>query len=70
MIHSQPRPTDLAESHWNAIQALAEHSHSPLGLVEEMYRSELIQVESEARIAQYVPLVTSRRVRNRLQRKR
>ena len=64
MIPSALGQTDLAESHWHAIQTLAEHSHSPLDLVEQIYRTELIQLEMDARITQYLPLVTSRRVRD------
>jgi hypothetical protein len=61
-----PGAADMAESHRHAIQALAEHSRSPFELVESLYRSELIKLEPGARITQYLPLVTSRRVRDRL----
>lgn len=66
MTHSALGSTDLAERHRHAIQTLAEHSHSPLDLVEEIYRTELSQLETDARITQYLPLVTSRRARDRL----
>lgn len=66
MLHSTLESVDMAKSHRIAIQTLAERSHSPFELVEKMYRNELTQLESQARITQYLPLVTSRRVRDLL----
>jgi hypothetical protein len=57
---------ELAESHRVTIQTLAERSHSPFALIEKMYRNELTQLERHARITRYLPLVTSRRVRDLL----
>jgi hypothetical protein len=66
MIRSVFETIELAESHRAAIQKLAERAHSPFALVEKMYRNELIQLEPHARIKRYLPLVTSRRVRDLL----
>jgi hypothetical protein len=60
-------PAMLAQHH-SAINALAEHCDSPADLVESLYWSELRSLEPEARVTQYLPLVTSRRVRERLRR--
>jgi len=64
MTHSAP--TDMAANHRTAIQSLAERSHAPFEQVERMYRNELAQLESDARLTQYLPLLTSRRVRGLL----
>jgi hypothetical protein len=62
MMRAAPDTIELAESHRVAIRNLAERSHSPLALVEKMYRHELTKLESQARITRYLPLVTSRKV--------
>jgi len=59
-------PADRAVSHRHAIQSLAERWHSPLDEVERLYRNELTELESCARITQYLPLLASRRVRDLL----
>jgi len=59
-------PIDLETSHRSAVQSLAERSRSPLELVERMYRRELAQLASHARVTQYLPLLASRRVRDLL----
>jgi hypothetical protein len=64
MTHSRPEATDLGEQHHRAILELAEHSHSPLPIVEKIYRDELQVLEREARIMQYLPLVVGRRARD------
>jgi hypothetical protein len=66
MIRSTLESIELAESHRAAIQTLAERSQSPFALVEKIYRNELTQLEPHARITRYLPLVTSRRVRDLL----
>jgi hypothetical protein len=66
MIRSALETSELSENHRVVIQTLAERSHSPFALVEKMYRNELTQLESHARITQYLPLVATRRVRDLL----
>jgi uncharacterized protein DUF3562 len=66
MIRSTLETIELADRHRVAIQTLAERSHSPFALVEKMYRNELSQLESPARVTRYSPLVGSRRVRDLL----
>jgi hypothetical protein len=62
--------TRLASSmlvqHQNAIQALAERSAAPHDVIENMYWSELSRLEPQARLTQFLPIFTSRRVRERL----
>jgi hypothetical protein len=60
----------MLEQHQHAIHALAEDWDSPQDLVEKMYWSELKRLEPEARVTQYLPLVTSRRVRELLRNNR
>jgi hypothetical protein len=50
VIRSAPDAIALDESHPGAIQTLAERLHSPFALVEKMYRNEISQLESHARI--------------------
>jgi len=59
-------PTSMEESHLIAIRALARRSHSSVELVETIYRSELSQLQPQARIHRYLALVTSSRARDRL----
>jgi hypothetical protein len=70
MIQSAVGPTEMAASHRIAIEMLAERSHSPFEQVERMYRNELTLLESHARVKQYLPLLTSRRVRELLRQSR
>jgi hypothetical protein len=65
MMSSSPASTD-PERHLAAIEALVESSHSPFELVEKLYRNELSRLQPEARITQYLPLLTTRRTREAL----
>jgi hypothetical protein len=57
----------MLTQHQNAIEALAERSAAPHDVIESMYWSELSRLEPEARVTQFLPIFTSRRVRARLQ---
>jgi uncharacterized protein DUF3562 len=54
--------------HQHAIESLAERSEAPPEVIESMYWSELSRLEPEARVTQFLPIFTSRRVRERLRR--
>jgi hypothetical protein len=54
--------------HQHAIEALAERSAAPHEMIESMYWSELSRLESQARVTQFLPIFTSRQVRERLKR--
>lgn len=58
--------TDSQERHLAAIKALAEASSLSLELVGKLYRTELARLEADARITQYLPLITARRTREQL----
>ncbi len=62
------RLSALPETHQIAIQSLAEDERCPIDLVQELYLSELTDLQTDARVTQYLPIVTSRRVRERLRR--
>ena len=64
---SRPASSMLSQ-HQNAIDALAEYSNAPHDVIESMYWTELKRLEPHARVTQFLPIVTSRRVRARLQR--
>jgi hypothetical protein len=59
---------DMAERHVNAIRSLTEHSRLPFEVVEKIYRNELLLLEPTARVTRYLPIVTTRRARDRLRR--
>ncbi len=65
VVNTRPAEAAMAVHHRNAILALVEDSHASRGLVETLYWNELKSLEP-ARIQQYLPLVTSRRVRDLL----
>jgi hypothetical protein len=52
----------------NAIRSLTEHSRLPFEVVEKIYRNELLLLEPTARVTRYLPIVTTRRARDRLRR--
>ena len=66
MTNQALRPMDMADRHLNAIRSLTEHSRLPFEVVEKMYRNELLLLEPTARVTRYLPVVTARRVRDRL----
>jgi len=55
---------DISSLHRSTIEELAADSHSPVELVERLYRDELTILESQARIRVYLPLIVRRRVRD------
>jgi Protein of unknown function (DUF3562) len=57
---------ELPESHRNAVLGLATYAQLPVELVADHYRRELAELEAHARITQYLPLIATRRVRERL----
>jgi hypothetical protein len=69
VIRMPTTATAMAQQHQNAIEALAEHWQSPRDVIEAMYWNEFARIEPGARITQYLPLVTSRRVRDLLRRR-
>jgi Protein of unknown function (DUF3562) len=65
-----PAVAELAESHRNAVLGLATVAHLPVELVADHYRRELTELEAHARITQYLPVIATRRVRERLRSQR
>jgi hypothetical protein len=61
---------DLASVHRSTIEALAADSHAPIDFVEKLYRSECTNLEPNARIRLYLPVIVRRRVRDALSRQR
>ena len=59
---------NMAVHHNNAILALVDGSHASRGLIEALYWKELERLEP-ARVQEYLPLVTSRRVRDLLRKR-
>jgi hypothetical protein len=57
---------ELPEGHRNAIIGLAADTDCPLELVARTYRSELTELQADARITQYLPVIATRRARERL----
>lgn len=55
--------TDPSTLHRAAIESLAQESSLSVEVVREIYESELSNLESEARVTQFLPLITSRKVR-------
>jgi hypothetical protein len=67
-MNALTRPaSSMLVQHQNAIQALAERTEAPHDVIESMYWSELSRLEPQARVTQFLPIFTSRRVRERLQ---
>ena len=67
-MNALTRPASaMLVQHQNAIQALAERTEAPHDVIESMYWSELSRLEPQARVTQFLPIFTSRRVRERLQ---
>jgi hypothetical protein len=55
--------TDVSTLHRAAIESLAQESSLSVDTVREIYEVELSNLESEARVMQFLPLITSRKVR-------
>jgi hypothetical protein len=69
-MNALTRPaSSMLVQHQNAIEALAERSEAPHDVIETMYWNELRTLEPYARVTQFLPIFTSRRVRERLQRR-
>jgi hypothetical protein len=57
---------EIPEGHRNAVIGLAAEAHAPVELVADAYRRELLELRRDARITQFLPVIASRRVRQRL----
>ena len=68
IVSMTPSEASMAIHHRNSILALVESSDVSKGLIEALYWNELKNLEP-ARIRRYLPLVTSRRVRDLLRRR-
>ena len=54
------------KNHHSSKEAIAEETHTSMDEVEKIYEQELTQLASEAKITQYLGVLTTRRVRARL----
>jgi DNA transposition AAA+ family ATPase len=54
------------KNHQSSKEAIAEETHTSMDEVEKIYEQELTQLASEAKITQYLGVLTTRRVRARL----
>ena len=69
---ADPVPGNLAQmpaGHRTAVIRLAAEAHVAVELVADAYRRELLELERDARITQFVPVIASRRVRHHLRRR-
>ena len=55
-------------SHLKAMHSLAEELHTPFEQVKQTYESEFDRLQSGAKLRDYLPVLTARRVRQALQR--
>jgi hypothetical protein len=55
--------TDVSTLHRAAIESLAQESSLSVDIVREIYEIELSSLQSEARVTQFLPLITCRKVR-------
>jgi hypothetical protein len=55
--------TDVSTLHRAAIESLAQESSLSIEIVREIYETELSSLQSAARVTQFLPLITSRKVR-------
>jgi len=55
--------TDTSTLHRAAIESLAQESSLSVEIVRAIYETELSYLESAARVTQFLPLITSRKVR-------
>ena len=53
-------------NHQTSKEAIAKETHTSIDEVEKIYEQELTQLASEAKITQYLGVLTTRRVRARL----
>ena len=64
-----PTPTRAfanTKNHQSSKEAIAEETHTSMDEVEKIYEQELTLLASDARITQYLGVLTTRRVRARL----
>ena len=64
-----PTPTRAfanTKNHQSSKEAIAEETHTSMDEVEKIYEQELTQLASDAKITQYLGVLTTRRVRARL----
>jgi hypothetical protein len=54
------------KNHQSSKEAIAEETHTSMDEVDKIYEQELTQLASEAKITQYLGVLTTRRVRARL----
>jgi hypothetical protein len=54
------------KNHQSSKEAIAEETHTSIAEVEKIYEQELTQLASDAKITQYLGVLTTRRVRARL----
>jgi hypothetical protein len=54
------------KNHQSSKEAIAEETHTSMDEVEKIYEQELTLLASEAKITQYLGVLTTRRVRARL----
>jgi len=65
-----PDPVEPVHEHVVAIRDLAQAFDVPMPMVADMYWSELARLKEGATTVLYLPLLTARRVRDRLRRSR
>jgi len=64
---SLPRNLErMGEGHRRVVIGLAAEAHVPVDIVADAYRRELLELESRSRVMHFVPIIASRRVRQRL----
>lgn len=54
------------KNHQTSKEAIAQETHTSIDEVDKLYEQELTQLASEARITQYLGVLTTKRVRARL----
>jgi hypothetical protein len=52
--------------HRSVVNALAEEIHQPVAHVRIVYEVELVRLKSSAKVKEYLPLLASRRAREKL----
>jgi hypothetical protein len=55
-----------SKNHQTSKEAIAEETHTSIDEVDKIYEQELMLLASEAKITQYLGVLTTRRVRARL----
>jgi len=61
--------SDQEASNADAIAALAEETHQPLPVVEEIFKEQYARLKATARISDYLALFAARRTRDALARR-